>query len=329
MRILYYLLFSLLSIINLCAQDLRFNHLGKFKIVQFTDLHYIEGDERAILAKECVVNVLEKENPDLVLFTGDIIFGRPAEKSLITMLEIVSKRNIPFGVTFGNHDDEQGLSKEDLFKRIQTLPYNLTSTVTGISGISNFALPIKSNQNDSVKSIIYCFDSHSYSQIEGINGYDYIKLDQINWYKLTSSQFTEMNGGRPIPSFCFFHIPLPEYNAAVTDKKTILIGNRGEIECSPHLNSGLFAVMKEQKDVKGIFVGHDHNNDYAVCWDGIMLAYGRYSGGNTVYNNLSNGARVIELTENEETFSSWIRLRDGSLINQLEFPTSFLKCEIK
>ena len=50
---------------------------------------------------------------------------------------------------------------------------------------------------------------------------------------------------------------------------------------------------------KVFLVGHDHDDDYAVMWHGVLLAYGRYTGGDTVYNNLPNGARVIELTEGE------------------------------
>ena len=62
----------------------------------------------------------------------------------------------------------------------------------------------------------------------------------------------------------------------------------------------------------GVFVGHDHDDDYAVSWKGILLAYGRYTGGNTVYNHLTNGARVIELDENANSFRTWIRLKEGS-----------------
>ncbi len=51
----------------------------------------------------------------------------------------------------------------------------------------------------------------------------------------------------------------------------------------------MFAAMKEAGDVMGMFVGHDHDNDYAVMWKDILLAYGRYTGGNTVYNHLPNG----------------------------------------
>ena len=48
-----------------------------------------------------------------------------------------------------------------------------------------------------------------------------------------------------------------------------------EEACAPKLNTGMFAAMKESGDVMGIFVGHDHDNDYAVMWKGILLAYGR------------------------------------------------------
>lgn len=32
-------------------------------------------------------------------------------------------------------------------------------------------------------------------------------------------------------------------------------------------------------------------------WKGILLAYGRFTGGNTEYNHLPNGARVIVMKE--------------------------------
>lgn len=86
---------------------------------------------------------------------------------------------------------------------------------------------------------------------------------------------------------------------AASDETAILVGTRKEKACAPQLNSGMFASMKEMGDILGVFVGHDHDDDYAVFWKGILLAYGRYTGGDTVYNNLSNGARVIEMTEGQ------------------------------
>lgn len=305
-------------------QQLKFNKEGKFKIVQFTDVHYIYNDKRSDVAIERINQVLDEERPDLVLFTGDVIYGKPAEEGMRTVLNLVSKRKIPFGVVFGNHDNEQGLTRTELFKIIQSIPYNLTDSVAGIAGVTNFILPVQSSDGKRSAAVLYCLDSHSYSQIKGIGGYDYIKTDQIQWYKDNSKRFTAQNNGTPVPSFAFFHIALPEYNQAASAEDAILYGIRKEKACAPQLNSGFFAAMKEMGDVKGMFVGHDHDDDYAVYWKGILLAYGRYTGGNTVYNHLSNGARVIELDEKSPNFKTWIRLKEG-VSQSVTCPVDFVK----
>ena len=87
---------------------LQFNKDGKFKIVQFTDVHYIHGNPKAAISIERINEVLDAEKPDLVLFTGDVIYGQPAEEGMRTILNLAADRKIPFGVTFGNHDNEQG-----------------------------------------------------------------------------------------------------------------------------------------------------------------------------------------------------------------------------
>jgi len=306
-------------------QTLQFNKNGKFKIVQFTDVHYIHGNPKSAISIERINEVLDMEKPDFVFFTGDVIYGKPAEEGLRHILKLASDRKIPFAVTFGNHDDEQGLTRKELFDIIRTIPYNLTATVEGLSGVTNFILPVRSGDGKKEAAILYCFDSHAYSQIEGIGGYDYIKSDQIQWYRDNSVKYTNQNGGTPLPSLAFFHIPLPEYNQAANDETAILTGTRKEKACAPQLNSGLFASMKEKGDVMATFVGHDHDNDYAVYWKGILLCYGRYTGGNTVYNNLANGARIIELTEGEKGFTSWIRLKNNEVIHRIHYPSDFIK----
>lgn len=326
MKKLFLILWVLFGLIwGTNAQTLKFNVNGKFKIVQFTDVHFIYDDSRSEVALERINEVLDAEKPDLVVFTGDVIYGKPAEKSMRTVLNLVSKREIPFAVTFGNHDNEQGLTREELLKIIQSIPHNLTTTTEGISGVTNYILPLKSSDGKKDAEILYLIDSHSYSQIEGIGGYDYIDFDQIQWYRENSQKFAKANGDKPVPSLAFFHIALPEFNQAASDETAVLFGVRKEKACAPWLNSGLFASMKEMGDVEGVFVGHDHDDDYAVMWHGILLAYGRYTGGDTVYNNLPNGARVIELTEGEKGFHTWIRLKDNHVEQKVKYPDSFLK----
>ena len=306
--------------------QLRFNADGRFKIVQFTDIHHIADDPRSLAGLENLRETLDAEQPDLVVFTGDIVYGRPADKSLIEALNVAVERRLPFAYVFGNHDDEYDLSRTQLYTLAKDLPGNLTSTTPGITGVTNFILNLASSSSDATALRIYFFDSNSYSTIEGVKGYDYIHADQIDWYRRQSAAATAQNQGAAIPSIAFFHIPLPEYNAAASDEQAVLTGTRKEKACAPALNSGLFTSMKEARDVMAIFVGHDHDNDYALYHHGLMLAYGRYSGGNTVYNNLKpNGARIIELHEGSRTLRSWIRLRGGSKIHDIQYPQFFLK----
>lgn len=326
MKILCVFLCLLCSILNLKAQHvLKFNQEGKFKIVQFTDIHNIYKDSRSQVSLQRIREVLTAERPDLVIITGDVIYGKPAEEGFREVLSLISEFKIPFGITFGNHDDEQGMSRQQLLDITSSFDYNLTSTAKGISGFSNYVLTVKSNDLTKDAAILYCLDSNSYSKIEGVKGYGFINHDQISWYRDNSKKFTTANGGKPVQSFAFFHIPLPEYSYAVEEQGAVMVGTRMEPACSPKLNSGMFAAMKEMGDVRGVFVGHDHDNDYAVYWNKVLLAYGRYSGGNTVYNHLSNGARVIELSEDGTSFTTWITLEKGERINKVVCPDDFTK----
>ena len=55
---------------------------------------------------------------------------------------------------------------------------------------------------------------------------------------------------------------------------------------------------------------------------GILLGYGRFTGGATVYHDIpqGNGARVIEITEGERTIKTWIRIKGGKVINEVNYP---------
>ena len=87
---------------------MRFNKDGKFKIVQFTDVHFKYGNPASDVALERIGEVLDAEHPDLVIFTGDVVYSSPADKGMLQVLGQVERRHLPFVVTFGNHDNEQG-----------------------------------------------------------------------------------------------------------------------------------------------------------------------------------------------------------------------------
>ena len=148
------------------AQQLKFGENKKFKIVQFTDVHWIADSIASEEAGERMNEVLDAEQPDWVIYTGDVIFGRPADKGMRRALEPTIKRGIPFAVTFGNHDDEQDMTRKELFEFIKDMPGNLTSTVEGLSGVTNFILPVKTSDGSKDAAVLYVFDSHSYSTLK-------------------------------------------------------------------------------------------------------------------------------------------------------------------
>ncbi len=305
---------------------LFFNKDGKFKILQFTDTHYIAGNPKSERALKNVIQMLDLEKPDLVIHTGDVIFGEPAEASIRQILEPIAARKIPFAVAFGNHDEEYDKTREEMLDIIMTIPGNLNTRTEGIYGVTNCAITLSSPKENKINRVLYILDSNRGATIEDIpKTYGHIHFDQIAWYRKQSEAFTQMNGGTPIPSLAFFHIPLPEHKEASRDDENgRMIGTRGENIASPKINSGMFVSMKEMKDVQAVFVGHDHNSDFAVYWNKMFFIYGRFSGCDNVYNDLKpNGARIIELTEGEEGFRSWIRLYGGEIIQNLQYPDDF------
>lgn len=101
---------ALLSSLFCPAQvsPLQFNKNGEFKIVQFTDIHFKYGNPASDIALKRIGEVLDAECPDLVVFTGDVVYAAPADTAMRKVLSYATDRKIPFVVTFGNHDNEQG-----------------------------------------------------------------------------------------------------------------------------------------------------------------------------------------------------------------------------
>ena len=324
-KLLSKLLVVFLCMVNtgmLSASNFRFGTNGKFKIIQVTDSHIVASSDYSKETVEMLRQVLDAEKPDLVIFTGDIVTGKPYKAGLDMVVEPVVTRRIPWALLFGNHDDEQDMTRGQLAGFIQSYPYNAgqMKKVKNVSGYGNYVLEVKGADNKKVKAVLYCMDSQAYSSLKPVvDGYGWFAFDQVDWYRRQSSKYTSGNGGTPLPALAFFHIPLPEYHE-VANAGNRVTGAKLEEVCSPKVNSGMFLAMLEKGDVMGTFVGHDHVNDYILNHYGIALAYGRFSGSKNTYTSLKNGVRVIELTEGQRGFDTWIRLDDEIVINWVKFP---------
>lgn len=293
-----------------------FSEEGKFKVLQFTDIHFSDNNQVDQETVCLMRKILQEEKPDLIIITGDTVYGENNVEYLPLALAPVIESQIPFSYTFGNHDTEDGADYSTLFPVITALPncvayHDETSKV----GMGNHMLEVV-DRNGEVKWVIAGIDSGNYNPIPNMGGYAYIQREQINWYQNKIKEYEEKNPN--FSALLFMHIPLPEYNE-VWDME-VCYGSKREGICSPKINSGFFAAMQEVGHTKGVFVGHDHINDFYGEMYGITLGYGRATGYNTYgQEDFLRGARIFVLDEKDtEHFETYIRLSDGTVIKEPE-----------
>ncbi|KAI0714201.1 Metallo-dependent phosphatase [Cerioporus squamosus] len=255
------------------APPLHFSRDGKFKIMQVADLHYSVsvGSCRDTTISPCTASdnltntllghVLDIEKPDMVVFTGDQLNGQGFtwdERSVLAKFaKAVTERGIPWAAVFGNHDDEDGMTREAQIKYMQGLPYSLVEQgPKDVHGVGNYVLKVKSADPSKTHLLtLYFLDSGSYYTgvwdwwgIFHPTEYDYLRQDQIDWFLQESSSidaierpFTpdgakDLGGiwarqsGQVLPgdrrlakpnALMFFHIPLQEsYSAADVNPAT-------------------------------------------------------------------------------------------------------------
>lgn len=128
---------------------------------------------------------------------------------------------------------------------------------------------------------LYFLDSGAYSFNLAYPGYDWIKEDQVEWFRQRSQAITSRYPKDKVPNaLAFFHIPIPEYalvddinddndneggdegEDGVRTKNGKMVGDKVEGVSSPSYNSGMFDAIFESKDVRATTAGHDHLNDY-------------------------------------------------------------------
>lgn len=288
--------------------QLKFDKNGQFKVAQFTDLHWSNNSPDCSKTIEVIKSVLATEKPDIAILTGDVVTDTPAKEGWLRIAKIFEETKTPWAVTLGNHDDEAGISREGVFDLIENLPYFIGEKGPKLTGSGNYVLPVMAHSGTKTAALLYCIDSHNKPSAYKYGHYDWIHFDQIDWYRKTSDQYTAQNNNTPLPALMFFHIPVLEFNNIVGKEKTV--GNKEEGVASPDINSGMFCSMIEKKDVMGVFVGHDHDNDYIGIDQGIALAFGRTSGVDA-YGKLERGGRIIKMYENKNQFDTWIRTPKG------------------
>ena len=309
------------------TSSLQFGADGKFKIMQI-------GDTQDMILKDVaeiklLTAAIEQEQPDLLVFTGDQLTDffpgatvNGLKKCLSNLFDIIDTYDIPFIVTYGNHDHDY----DDIWSTEEQLAfyeqYENCIVPEDRFNPGTYNVPIMSSEGDSIAFNIYMMDTNNKrADSDLLTGYEGVKPEQVEWYRQTSDELKAANGGEVVYSIAFQHIIVPEVYDALkkVDSKKLFayehIINKGEYymfepdrvnhgtltetPCSGGENDGQFDALVEKGDVLGIFTGHDHSNAFGVEYKGIEI-------GNTVSSRYNRdafssqyGYRIFEIDEND------------------------------
>jgi hypothetical protein len=309
-------------------RTLRLRQDGSFKIVQFADIHFGEGEDvwwgpaQDTNSTRVMRAVLRAERPDLVIFSGDQITGNNihsnATRYWAQLLQPCIEGGYRWAAVFGNHDDladGTGGRRRDLMKFDTSFPLSLSQFgPSSLHGVSNYYLPILPHSpgaqlgSEPFVSLLYLFDTG------GGHLPEIVDKAQVDWYRNLSATLRPAAG--PVPALAFFHIPLERYSTIFSPGGKDCFGEEDDGVSPVDTSNGLFDAFLEMGDVKATFVGHDHGNDWCCLQKGVHLCFGRHSGYGG-YGTWARGARVIELRRSPQygdvTAKTWVRMEDGGI----------------
>ena len=302
---------------------------GKLKVMQISDLQ--DTKSTSVDTLRFVDDAIAKVKPDFIIITGDQLDvvglwgkGEKAEKNVETairrLFSAIEKHNIPYVLTFGNHDRETGVSNEKQAEIYATLKNCICfdDINDGRPDVGTFNVPVLSSDGKRVPLNFFVMDTHSKTKGVGFEG---VNDAQLDWYRKTGEELKAENGGETVPSMVFQHIPVSNLMGLF---KEVPKGTKGA-ECdfvkgnkkywvlneeklfhnytygeTPSMTLGTkeFDAMKAQGDVFAMHFGHDHYNSFAGKVDGIDLGYCPGMGYNS-YGSKYRAFRVFEFDEND------------------------------
>lgn len=273
-----------------------------FVIISSTDFHFDVDHEINTKAVKNFVQHIKDIKPDLVVLTGDVILSKFQQIDAIQFAQMMEEIGIYWTAVFGNHEtrEDRGFYKWLLFKSFCDYDHCLCKFGPDeLFGYGNYTVNILGEGGKLLKTLFF-FDSgrdildrdrEKYGIPADMNGYDFLKKEQIDFYKNEIDRLRKEYGD--VKSLMYMHIPLKEYEHVFkldengsyvpSGECEIIYGQQFESVGSSQFNSGMFDAILEKGSTQAIFSGHDHVNDWCAIYKGVYLVY-NLPGGYACYN---------------------------------------------
>ncbi len=336
--------------------NLKFKN-KKFRIMQVSDPQDLQYVRKTMV--RMLDTAYDTFKPDLVVFTGDNILGNhlcdarigsrlvikdkegEAEAMRVAIDHIAApleKRGIPFAMIYGNHDDRNRLTKDEQADMYRKYSCNRGLDAENSGDCDTYNLPVYSENGEEIKFNIWMLDSAWYDREED-KCYEMVKPQAIEWYKNKSKELTLQNGGKPIPSLMFQHIPMREILNLIEEcpetqkgavkgpdgkffklKKNVT-GFFSEYPGVVSESNGQFEAIKECGDVKGVVFGHDHPNSFEGVVDGVDFIQTSCASFRC-YGSRTRGVRIFDINEDGTYETKSYTYKDicgGGILNELMY----------
>ena len=273
-----------------------------FVIVSTTDFHFDVDHDINTKAVDRFVRHIKEVKPDLVVLTGDNILSKYQQIDAIQFAQMMEEIGVYWTATFGYHEtrEDKGFYKWLLWKSFCDYAHCLCKFGPDeLFGYGNHTVNILGEGGKLLKTL-FLFDSgrdildrdrKEYGIPDDMHGYDFLKNEQIDFYKKETARLKKQYGSAD--SFMYMHIPLCEYSHAFkldengryvpSGECEILYGEQYESVGSSQHNSGMFDAILETGSTQAVFCGHDHVNDWCAIYKGVYLTYS-LPGGYACYN---------------------------------------------
>ncbi len=296
-----FILCSLMSVsLTSCGQVLDYsthlddyvtvmNYRDGFNILQLTDIHWSNNSStmssKIYLNKVFTEVVNHVDKIDLVEISGDL-FMLANYYHITTFINYFEAKAVEYGfkyaVIWGNHDHHGLYNPNYLSKEFARANHSIYIDLEdNLYGRSNFVINLK--KDEQVKWQITNLDSgacFSETAIDAFRNYDYIRQDQTDWWVLEHQKV-----GETVPNITYYHIPQQDNqrlwdeihnNGATYKNKFFKLEEFDSSEGEEYASN--FIETAKLHNLKGAFMGHAHNVDWTVDYDGVTIGLGVKTG---------------------------------------------------
>ena len=305
-------------------------------VLQLSDTQIMNYGSLEELCYKYVREVVQETKPDLIILTGDVVYGKfdPKGALLRNFINFMETLKTPWAPVFGNHDNESLMGVDWQCDQFEAAEYCLFKQ-GDLTGNGNYTVGIE--QDGELLRVFYMMDSNGcgYPMIDengvatkpaaGTNEvYTGVGFgsDQILWLEEDIANIKSFDEN--VKFSLAYHIQQAIFGKAFQKYEeydnTLVAGSSSALKYPLNLdsletaddtdfgyigrtlkgpwdnNNAIFYKMKGW-GIDSIFVGHEHCNSASIVYEGVRLQFGQKSSEYDRFNVLTIDGRI---TSNQE-----------------------------